>query len=163
MEKKTLLSFPNCKSISLKLLSKITVELQGYCYTSQRLENEDGGVIIYYPKSCTFLSYNSFLPIITVEKAASSSGVVLCLIGKLTKSVRAALAFFYTSYGLLQCFLIKSYLDGSLDTPFVGFIPVIMFAFLFVLSTVTKSLAIKAFAVKYRTQIEELISMESTT
>ncbi len=163
MEKKRFLSFPNYRKINLKQLSTISIEIQGCCYTSQRRENEDRGVICYYPRPSSLLFYNSFLPIITVEEMIGSPGVVLSIDGKYSRIVLAGLSFFYVILGLLQCFLIKIYLDGFLETPFVGFIPIIIIAFLFTLSTTTKSFVIKSFAVKYRTQIEKLISMESTT
>ena len=163
MEKKRFLSFPNYTNINLKQLSTISIEIQGCCYTSQRQENEERGVICYYPRPSSLLFYNSFLPIITVEEIVGSPGVVLSIDGNYTGIVLAVLSFFYVILGLLQCFLIKIYLDGFLETPFVGFIPIIIFAFLFTLSTTTKSFVIQSFAVKYRTQIEKLISMESIT
>lgn len=154
MEKKLILSFSNDRSISLKLLKTISIDLQGCCYSSRRYEDDDSGVILYYPKSNSLLFYNSFLPIIAVKVEASSSGLVLIVVGKLIKSVRFILSFFYVILGLLQCFLIKTCLDGFLETPFAAFIPVIIFAFLFILSSIIKYFATKAFAVKYRAQIE---------
>lgn len=95
MGKKVLLCFPNCRHIDLGQLCKTSIEIQGYSYTSQKHENEDSDVICYYPKSSSFLFYNSFLPIITVEEAVCSSGVVLSVAGKQSKTVRFALSFFY--------------------------------------------------------------------
>ena len=77
--------------------------------------------------------------------------------------VRLILSFFYVILGLLQCFLIKTYFDGLLENLFVGFIPIIIFTFLFILSTIIKRVAINAFAEKYRAQIERLISTKETS
>lgn len=163
MGKKRFLSFPKYRNTNLEQLSTISIEILGCCYTSQRRENEDRGVISYYPRPSSLLFYNSFLPIITVEEMVGSPEVVLSIDGKYSRIVLSGLSFFYVILGFLQCFLIITYLDGFLETPFVGFIPIIIFAFLFTLSTTTKSFVIKSFAVKYRTQIEKLISMESIT
>ena len=161
MKKKVFLLFPNCRYIDLGQLCKTSIEVQGYSYTSQRYENEDRDAICYYPQSISLLFYNSFLPIITVEEAEYSSGVVLSIDGKQSKTVRFALSFFYVVLGLLQCFLIKTYFDGLLENNFVGVIPVIIFAFLFSLSTIIKRKAIKDFAVEYRAQVKKYICTEN--
>ena len=70
--------------------------------------------------------------------------------------MRFVLSFFYVLLGLLQCFLIITYFDGLLETIFVGFIPIIIFAFLFFLSAIIRRIAIKSFAEEYRTQIEKV-------
>ena len=156
MKKTVLLCFPNCRYVDLKQLCKISIEVHGYSYIAQKHENEGSDVICYYPKSISLLFYNSFLPIITVEEAACSSGVALSISGKQSKTMRFVLSFFYVLLGLLQCFLIITYFDGLLETIFVGFIPIIIFAFLFFLSAIIRRIAIKSFAEEYRTQIEKV-------
>ena len=159
---KTLISFPalNYISMSHALAHIPTIKLQGYCYVLQKKGNEDATIIHYYPKKqSSLLYYNSFMPMITVESKPYSSGIELWIEGRLTKIVRLFLTFFYLTLGLLQCILIKSYLDGVLLNQFAALIPIIILAFILIFSSIIKNHVEACFAREYRKQIEGFISL----
>ena len=161
MEKKIYLSFPNHNYVGLEMLSTISIELQGFCYKTITPDSENSGILHYHPKSGSLLYYNSFMPVISVEETPGSPGVCLSIVGKLPKKVQSGLMVFYVLICLLQCYLIILSVNGSLGNPFVAFIPIIIFAFLFILSQQTMSLATKAFAKKYKIKIKELLSSDN--
>lgn len=161
MARKICISFPilNCSPISHTLTHIPAIKLQGYCYMPQKKGDEDANTILYYPqKQSCWLYYNSFMPMITVESKPCSLGLELHIKGRLTKTVHLFLTFSCLVLGLLQCYLIKTYLDGFLLNQFAGLIPIIILAFILILSSTALKYVEACFAREYRKQIEGFIS-----
>ena len=88
MRKKVYLSFPDRQAVDWERLRAISVEIQGFCYASEKPEADHGGAVHYCPQKGVSFYTNSFMPVIAVEEAPGSSGVCLCIAGELTRAVR---------------------------------------------------------------------------
>ncbi|MCR4672791.1 MAG: hypothetical protein K5637_06115 [Lachnospiraceae bacterium] len=155
-------------------LREISIEIPGYLYTSQKIENDESGCITYQPKKTVLVPwlYFSNVSIVTVKEVIEASKIVFMISGKPTKGMRYYFNLLCSVAVIMQIFIIIMFIlsitniqianpfENPIDLLMVIIIPTFFLAGLLFTERIVVSNAIRDFAEEYKKKIEEIISAE---